>query len=112
VLVVIGLISDALKDDDSSTTSGGSNTPSSDDLELGAWNVCHQFVEDRLKAPSTADFEDVDEYKASNSAGVWTIVGWVDSENSFGAKIRTDYVCKVRHVSGQRFNLVDLQTSP
>src|SRR5690349_16527224 len=45
---------------------------------------CEGFVDKRLKAPATADYD----LSATKSGGKWEVVGTVDSENSFGAKIR------------------------
>lgn len=75
--------------------------------EYGARDVCEQFVEDRLKAPSTADFSNTDASKTSD--GSWTVAGDVDSENGFGAKLRTGYVCKVQHTGGDNWKLIDMQ---
>lgn len=75
--------------------------------KYGAQNVCEQFIEDRLKAPSTADFN---HDSASNVGDVWVVVGSVDSENGFGAMIRSDYVCKVRATDTDgNWRLIDLQ---
>lgn len=75
--------------------------------KYGAQNVCEQFIEDRLKAPSTADFH----HDSATAAGdVWTVSGAVDSENGFGAMIRSDYVCQVRATDNDgNWRLVDLQ---
>jgi hypothetical protein len=77
--------------------------------EFGARDVCEQFVEDRLKAPSTADFSDTSATETGSEA--WTVQGSVDSENGFGAMIRNTYVCQVRHTSGDNWHLVDLSLS-
>jgi len=63
-----------------------------------AFQKAKESVSNILKSPSTADF--ADEYdKASkykiNEDGSVTIQSYVDAENSFGAKIRTNYRCKV-----------------
>jgi hypothetical protein len=80
----------------------------------GAWNVCSQFVKDRLKAPASADFAEYrDEGTSVTKTGkTYTVIGYVDAENSFGANIRTNYVCTVRYQSGRTYRLVDLQTTP
>jgi hypothetical protein len=44
--------------------------------------ACENFVKDRLKAPSTADFSHV---TYSGGPSTWTVIGAVDAENSFGA---------------------------
>lgn len=82
VLFVVGLLI--------SMCGGGSSDDSGD--AWGAKDACHGWVEDQLKAPSTADFHDDD----VSGDGPWTITGSVDAENSFGAKIRTSWTCDIR----------------
>jgi hypothetical protein len=57
-----------------------------------------QFVRDRLKAPSTAEFpiamDDDDQYRKINDS-TFKVESYVDSENGFGAKIRTNYSCMI-----------------
>ena len=60
--------------------------------------TARQFVLKRLKAPSTAKF--VEESSMLSRDGTWLVVGAVDSQNSFGAMLRTQYTCGVRHVGG------------
>jgi len=60
--------------------------------------VCRDFVRDRLKAPSTADFSDVDH---TGSAPTFTVTGNVDAENSFGAMLRMRFTCVVEDAGDQ-----------
>jgi hypothetical protein len=67
------------------------------DLDTMAYILCQLYVEDQLKAPSTADFP------ASSLANireldnkVFEVRSYVDAENSFGAMIRTDFYCRIR----------------
>jgi hypothetical protein len=64
--------------------------------------VCHNRANDLLKAPSTSDFggDVVGGYEPN-----WTDTGYVDSENSFGAKIRTAYSCIAIHTGGDNFSV-------
>ena len=54
----------------------------------------HHRVEDRLKAPASADFPsciwDQSQVKYAGN-GVYNFSSWVDAQNGFGAKIRTYY---------------------
>lgn len=59
----------------------------------GAIAICRTFVKRQLKSPSTAGFSSE---RATNDGATWTVTGSVDAENSFGAKLRTAYVCTVR----------------
>jgi hypothetical protein len=59
-----------------------------------AYDACTDAVSQQLKAPGSADFQgklDVDYDNSGN--GDITVVGWVDAENSFGAKLRTHWTC-------------------
>lgn len=73
----------------------GQLDPNADDAgnEYGAKQACHEWVKDQLKSPSTADFSG--ETVTGDSSG-WTITGDVDSENGFGAMLRSTWTCTVR----------------
>lgn len=77
-----------------------------------AYVVCQQFVEDRLRAPSTAEFgEPYSQVTTHNGGGEYTVRTYVDAENAFGAMIRNDFTCIVQHTSGDSYRLVDLTMS-
>lgn len=105
VMVVVGL-----------GVGGCSASVSSDDdaemLRLGAFDVCTQFVKDELLSQSSAEFpdplEDDGEVRISHQGERYTVVSQVDAANGFGAKITTPFLCEVRHVDGDRWQLVDL----
>lgn len=80
--------------------------------ESGAELICKEFVRDRLKAPSTASFggwfdnwdtavfvdlATIQEWGLSTAGakmhGAWAVYGKVDAQNSFGAMIRSEYIC-------------------
>lgn len=90
---------------------GGDGDDGEDDGggEFGARAICEQFVEDRLKAPATADFSDTTAFATGGTS--WTVEGAVDAENSFGAKIRNTYVCKVSYTGDDMWRLDDLTMS-
>lgn len=73
---------------------------------IGAQVVCQQFVEDRLKSPSTADFSDEDARHVHGKR--WQVIGSVDSENGFGAMIRNDYRCLVTFKGDDNWRLIEL----
>lgn len=68
-----------------------------------ACDMAERFVKDRLKAPSTAKFPGFwDDANGEGCVayfndGTWRISSWVDSQNSFGAQIRTHYVAQLTH---------------
>lgn len=64
-----------------------------------AKSACHTWVKERLKSPSTAKFSE-ETYKGTG--GVYTFKGAVDSENGFGAMLRSTWTCKV-HSAGDEW---------
>ena len=71
--------------------------------EYDAWNQAKEVVEDKLKAPSTAEFCSKSEATIELDGETWTIKGYVDAENSFGAKIRNDFTVVITFSGGIRF---------
>lgn len=71
--------------------------------DTGAIDVCHQAVSDQLKAPGTADFGGE---QVTHSGDRYTVVGHVDSENSFGASLRSNWSCEATWVSGTNWRPV------
>lgn len=67
------------------------------DLGVDAERVCQDFVKQRLKAPATAKFSGLDH---SADGADYTVTGAVDSQNSFGAMLRSGFTCVVRDTSG------------
>lgn len=61
-----------------------------------ARSVCEGWVKDKLKSPATADFTDG---ATTGSGGTYTVGGEVDSQNSFGALVRSSWSCDVRYDS-------------
>lgn len=58
-----------------------------------AESACEDNISQQLKTPSTADYVDVE--STSTGSNAWSVTGSVDSENSFGARVRTDWTCAV-----------------
>ena len=66
--------------------------------EGGAIAYCHQFIEDQLKSPDSADFPSNGEHEVTaNGDNRWTVSSYVDAENSFGASLRTDWTCDISY---------------
>jgi hypothetical protein len=89
-----------------SNSPGVGNRPRYD--SFNAQTECEKFVSRTLKAPASADFAPYRELAISGQGdGPWKVVGWVDAQNSFGAKIRNTYVCEVQF-TGDTVNLVSM----
>jgi hypothetical protein len=69
-----------------------------------AYFAACEFVRKQLKAPRTAKFPTdglfsghrAAEFVTSGRNHEYTVRAWVDAENSFGAMIRTEFVCRLR----------------
>lgn len=65
--------------------------------------ICANFIQDRLKSPSSADFP-FDRagggIAADTTSQTYSVRSYVDADNGFGAKTRQNYICKVRYLSG------------
>lgn len=59
------------------------------------YEVCVGGVTERLRAPATAQFEDRAPSSVSWEAGRFVVNGTVDSQNGFGALLRSDWTCEV-----------------
>lgn len=67
-----------------------------------AISVCQQSVETKLKAPATAEFGGEDSFYVGDD---WTVTGWVDAENSFGALIRNTWSCEAKWLHGDDWSV-------
>lgn len=78
-----------------------------------AFVMAQMFVKESLKSPSTASFGGWFEQTARDSVkwkpneGVYEVKLWVDSQNGFGATVRTDFVVKLRQEGKDRWTLAE-----
>lgn len=83
----------------------GPALPTASDTD--ACSVAQGFVRDSLKAPTTATFPN--NCQAKQTAGTWIVTSYVDSENGFGAMLRSDTVVQMTYdPSGDSWALVDI----
>jgi hypothetical protein len=90
----------------------GSSTPRPDHTTTDAYLICKKFVTDRLRAPSTATFPnsgDSNVHSVHRGGGTYDVTGYVDSQNGFGAMLRTTFNCSVEWQSGTSYKLLDLK---
>ncbi len=95
IIVIAGTV--IYRDRTPSSTSGSKNTSTvSSSNKILAYLLAEDYVKQSLKAPRTAQFPRSSEYINHIrylGAGRYEINSWVDSQNSFGALIRTDFTC-------------------
>ena len=80
--------------------------------EAEAFAISKQFVEDRLRSPSTAKFPWTAKRVDKLAPGHYMVFSHVDAQNAFGATVRSEYVCEVKTVDGTNWSLLDLQLTP
>lgn len=80
------------------------------DDTFSAKYMAQHFVEGRLKSPSTAEWcSYARDFTANLESGVWTVTGCVDSQNAFGATVRTRFTVKMT-CNPENWTLVSLTT--
>ena len=78
-----------------------------------AYVMSQQFVEDRLKAPASADFPTTSQADIRHlGGGRYQVVSYVDSQNAFGAMIRNHYTCELHTDDGDRWTCDTLVFDP
>lgn len=105
IVLVIGAIVGAL---------GGDDEDNEEDRAFGAFDVCKEFVTDRLRSPGSAEFrnyfEDDGEVRVTGTGnGPYVVRSTVDSQNGFGALLRSDFTCTVNHVGDGNWRLVRVE---
>lgn len=63
------------------------------------YEIIKDYVKQNLKSPKTADFPGKTSVKIVKVKDVYTIYGYVDSQNGFGATVRTDYTAAVQQIA-------------
>jgi hypothetical protein len=92
IVAIIGiLIAGSFIGGSGSSTSSGSSASNS----ISAMADCKRQVTARLKSPSSAQFENVDEYGDTATNTVREIRGVVSSVNSFGVRLNSNFTCSV-----------------
>ena len=73
-----------------------------------ARTMCREFVQDRLKAPSTASISIWGQTAYKRENGHYMVTGPVDAENSFGAMLRMTYHCETHRIDAETWALDSL----
>jgi hypothetical protein len=86
---------------------GGSSEPIN--MQVDVTMACEDFVKARLKSPGSAKFSDtLPQEVYSMPDGSYSVISWVDAQNSFGALLRSKYVCSVRKAPDGQWQLEKL----
>lgn len=91
------LLGNAMNKSSSSSSKSSSDTDSYSHDKYDAQVLAEKEVKNRLKSPSSADF--CWSPTVSRSGNTWTVSGYVDAQNSFGATVRSNYTVKITFTS-------------
>lgn len=81
----------------------GDDEPGSEDIT--AEIMCEGFIESELVSPASAEYTHT---STEFNDPVYTVVGYVDSDNALGATLRSDYTCEVRRSGEDEWTLLSL----
>ena len=113
VLIVIGIIIFIITTISNCGGPSGSSSPKPPAPKhdaVSAWTMSQKFVEDRLKAPRTAKWPwGYTDYVTHLGDGRYRIKAYVDSQNAFGALIRTHFTAEVHWTGGDNWRLESLE---
>ena len=87
--------------------------PDIPDTKKIAKTKAREFVEASLKAPSTAKFQPTEEFAAKGRQDkkyqyVWDVVGYVDSQNSYGAMLRQNFMVTMQQDGSGGWKLIEM----
>lgn len=109
VLFIFGIIGMLFSvGSDNKSNSSNNNTakvPTQEELnykrKIESTVFAKNVIEKLLKSPSTAKFVDVKAYELSNLKDVWAVNGYVDSQNSYGAMLRSIWEVQLDYRDGK-----------
>lgn len=79
--------------------------------ETMAFIMCQTPVKNSLKSPSTAKFpyaHDDGVRIRHTGDGEYSVRGFVDAQNGFGAQLRTVWYCSIKETPDKKWKLLDL----
>ena len=73
--------------------------------EFDAVVAAENVVKNKLKSPASAKFCKHKEYTITRSGNTWTIKGYVDAQNSFGATLRNTFTVRITFTSSNKYTI-------
>ena len=73
--------------------------------KFDAFVIAEKAVKDKLKSPSTAQFCTTTEATIGRNGNTWTVKGWVDAQNSYGATVRANFVVTFTFASKDTYSV-------
>ena len=73
--------------------------------KFDAFVVAENAVKEKLKSPSTAQFCTTTEATIGRNGNTWTVKGWVDAQNGYGAMVRANFVVTFTFASKNTYSV-------
>ncbi len=91
IIIVIIIIAAITSSGSKSGSGGGKDTDSYGHDKFDAMVIAEKAVKNQLKSPSSAKFCSTSAATITHSGNTWTVSGWVEAQNSFGATLRNNF---------------------
>ena len=108
----------ASKSDSSTSKNSASTTTTNSDViangngkdnyghdKFDAFVIAEKAVKEKLKSPSTAQFCTTTEATIGRNGNIWTVKGWVDAQNGYGATVRANFVVTFTFASKDTYSV-------
>ncbi len=73
--------------------------------KFDAFVIAEKAVKEKLKSPSTAQFCTTTEATIGRNDNTWTVKGWVDAQNGYGATVRANFVVTFTFASKDTYSV-------
>jgi len=73
--------------------------------KFDAFVIAEKVVKEKLKSPSTAQFCTTTEATIGRNGNTWTVKGWVDAQNGYGATVRANFVVTFTFASKDTYSV-------
>lgn len=73
--------------------------------KFDAFVIAENAVKKKLKSPSTAQFCTTTEATIGRNGNTWTVKGWVDAQNGYGATVRANFVVTFTFASKDTYSV-------
>lgn len=67
--------------------------------------IAEKEIKEILKSPSTAKFCSTSDATITRSGNTWTVEGWVDAQNGYGATLRKSFTVKFKFVKKDTYSV-------
>lgn len=90
----------------------GTRDPSEGGNETMAFVMCQKPITNQLRSPSSSIFPNLGTSGVSSThlgGGTYLVVGYVDSQNGFGAMLRSEWSCKIKENQDKTWSAIDFE---